>query len=139
MNIMIINGPGTMLFGREDVKNSGNDSLDDIDLRAREKAADYDIDLIFMRTNLEGEIIDALYRALDTADGVILNAGAYTYYSHAIAEAVKSIGIPVIEVRTNNDEKELGRSVIAPNCVGRITGLGSSVYTLAIEAFSEMQ
>ncbi len=138
MNVMVIHGPGTMLYGRDDVENSGNDTLDDIDLRVRQKASEYDIDIIFMRTNLEGEIIDALYRALESCDGVVLNAGAYTYYSLAIAEAVKSIGIPVIEVRPKNDDE--GRlSVIAPHCMGRIAGLGSSVYSLAIDAFSEIE
>ena len=137
MKIMVINGPGTALLGRDDVKNSGNDTLDDIDLRIRERAEDYDMDVVFVRTNLEGEIVEALYRALDTCDGVVLNAGAYTYYSYVIAEAVGAIGIPVIEVRVDNDISG-AVSVVCPKCAGRITGLGTAVYTLALEALSEM-
>ena len=136
MKILVINGPGTWLLGREDVRNSGNDTLDDIDLRVREKAADCDIEVDFVRTNYEGEIIESLYRALEEFDGVILNAGGYSYSSYAIAEAIEAVGIPVIEVCPKKERGNL-TSVISPYCAGRICGFGSSVYTLAIEAFSE--
>lgn len=140
MNVMIINGPGTELLGREDVKGSGNDTLNDIDLRVRERAGDYDITPIFVRTNYEGEIIEALYRAFDECQGVILNAGAYAYSSYAIAEAISSVGVPVIEVSTGKDGGIFGKSsLLTPYCAGKICGLGTAVYTLALEALWELQ
>ena len=140
MKVMVINGPGTALLGRQEIKGSGNDTLNDIDLRVREKAEDYDIKVTFVRSNYEGEIIEAIYRAHEEFDGIILNAGAYAYSSTAIADAINSVGTPVIEVSTGKEGGIFGKSsILTPFCTGKIYGLGTAVYTLALEALGELQ
>ncbi|MDE5669349.1 MAG: 3-dehydroquinate dehydratase, partial [Duncaniella sp.] len=89
----------------------------------------------YFQSNHEGDIIDALHRA--ECDGIILNAGAYTHTSLAIADAIKAISIPVIEVHISNiASREAIRhtSLIAPVCRGSIAGFGLNSYFLAAQA-----
>ncbi|MBE6543101.1 MAG: type II 3-dehydroquinate dehydratase [Ruminococcaceae bacterium] len=135
MRIMVINGPGAWILGREEIENSGNDSLFDIIQRVNEIAEDYDAEVEFVKTNFEGEIIESLYLAHEEFDGVILDAGGYALSSYAIAEAINAINVPVIEVCPRKNTFFADKpSIIKPFCQGSISGLGSSVYTLALEA-----
>lgn len=139
MRIMIINGPEARLLGKEKVKNSGNDTLDDIKIRVEEKAEEYEHDVAFEESGDEGQIVNHLYRAIEEYDGVILNIGGYAYSSYVIAEIIKAMNIPVIEVCPQKNPVTVGKeSLISPYCEGRIIGLGSVVYTLALEAFLEI-
>jgi len=97
-----------------------------------------EITIEYFQSNWEGEIIDKLHAAAVIYDGIILNAAAYTHTSVAIADAVKAIVIPVVEVHiTNilNREEYRHTSLIAPGCVGSITGFGLDSYRLGIESF----
>ncbi len=92
--------------------------------------------------NSEGEIIDALHHAGFDPDciGIALNAGAYTHYSYAIADAIAAISVPVVEVHMSNvhsREEFRHRSVIAPVCAGTISGFGEKSYRLALEAIMQ--
>lgn len=137
MNILIINGPNLNLLGKREPGVYGNDSLQEIQSEIIAETKALNIDVEFYQSNHEGGIIDALHNAMDDADGVVLNAGAYTHYSYAIRDAIKAIKIPVVEVHMSNvDSREEFRhvSVIAPVCKGSIAGFGKFSYILGIRA-----
>ncbi|WP_304962164.1 type II 3-dehydroquinate dehydratase [Paramuribaculum intestinale] len=139
MDILIINGPNLNLLGVRDPAVYGNTSFDDFMKRLRSLYPHIGFD--FFQSNHEGAIIDRLH-----ADGfngryagIILNAGAYTHTSLAIADAIAAIETPVVEVHISNvaaREEIRHRSLIAPVCRGSIAGFGLDSYRLAVEAIA---
>lgn len=142
MKILIINGPNLNLLGVREPGVYGSTSMDDY-LEAL--CADYrDIDIEYFQSNHEGEIIDRLHEVGFDAEykGIALNAGAYTHTSLAIADAIRAIELPVVEVHISNvhsREEIRHRSLIAPACKGVIAGFGLDSYRLAIEAIKELK
>ena len=137
MRLLVIHGPNLNLLGVREPEIYGNKTLQQIDVRIAEEAASLSVSVRMMQSNHEGEIIDALHEARDNTSAVIINPGAYTHYSYAIADAISAIGIPVIEVHlTNIHAREAFRrtSVIAPVCAGSIAGFGAESYLLAMRA-----
>ena len=135
--ILVLNGPNMNMLGKRQPEIYGNVTLDDINRDITESFAG--IDFRFAQFNSEGAIIDSLHGASTdpSCAGVVLNAGAYTHYSYAIADAVASISKPVVEVHMTNvfgREEFRANSVIAPYCIGSISGFGSYSYHLAIMA-----
>ncbi len=135
--IQIINGPNLNLLGQRRPDIYGQSTLNDIndELRARFATTE----LRFAQSNSEGTIIEAIHTAGFDPEclGIVLNAGAYTHYSYAIADAIEAVGVPVVEVHISNiyaREDFRSRSVIAPVCRGSIAGFGKHSYSLAIEA-----
>lgn len=136
--ILIINGPNLNLLGKREPEIYGNDTLDAIAERMA-KAFAGKAELEWWQSNHEGAIIDKLHEAgFDSRyKGIVLNAGAYTHYSLAIADAISAIAAPVVEVHLSNvfkREEVRHRSMIAPVCVGSISGFGEDSYRLGIEA-----
>lgn len=135
--ILIINGPNLNLLGVREPDIYGNISMDDF---IAALSVDYpNVDMEYYQSNHEGDIIDRLHDAGfdESYAGVVLNAGAYTHTSLAIADAIKAIKLPVIEVHISNvhsREEIRHRSLISPVCKGVIAGFGMNSYTLAIEA-----
>lgn len=135
--ILIINGPSLNLLGIREPEVYGNTSMEDYLDALR---ADYRSTVIdYYQSNHEGDIIDRLHATIDEeeCEGIILNAGAYSHTSLAIADAIRAINVPVIEVHISNifaREPERARSVTAPACRGVIAGLGLDVYRLAVDA-----
>jgi 3-dehydroquinate dehydratase-2 len=106
-----------------------------------ERAQQLGMQCEIFQSNHEGEIIDKLHSARKDCFGVVLNAGAYTHYSYAIADAIKAIRIPCIEVHISNifaRDAFRSNSVIAPVCKGSISGFGLQSYYLAVTALAEM-
>ena len=137
MNILIINGPNLNLLGKREPGIYGDDSLEEIQREILEKAKKMNIEVAFFQSNHEGSIIDALHEAMDSYDGVVLNAGAYTHYSYAIRDAIAAIKMPVVEIHLSNvhaREEFRHTSVIAPVCVGSIAGFGKKSYILGLRA-----
>ncbi len=134
MKFLFINGVNLNLTGRREKGVYGSQSLDDIN---KEIAARFKGDeCVFFQSNIEGEICTALHNA--DADGIILNAGAFTHYSYAIRDAIASIDIPVVEVHMSNvhaREEFRHKSVLSEVCRGVVLGFGKNSYILAAESF----
>lgn len=141
MRVFVINGPNLNLLGVREPGVYGNDSLESIETELEHEAKALGIEPDFYQSNHEGDIVDTLHRAMNEADGVILNAGALTHYSYALRDAIAAIKIPVIEVHMSNihaREEFRHTSVIAPVCVGSIAGFGKNSYMLALKAISDI-
>ena len=135
MNIQIINGPNLNLLGKREPDIYGNASFESC-LEELIKAYPQ-IQFDYYQSNSEGLLIDKLHEIGFSADGIILNAGAYTHTSIALADAIRAITAPVVEVHISNifKREDFRRvSVIAPACVGSIAGFGMKSYRLAVEA-----
>lgn len=136
MNIIIINGPNLNLLGKREPEIYGNATFEDYFETLKQKF--HSINLHYFQSNIEGELIDKLQEIGFTYDGIILNAGAYTHTSIAIADAVKSISTPVIEAHISNTysrEEFRHQSFIAPNAKGIIIGFGLKSYEIALNSF----
>ena len=134
MKLLIINGPNLNLLGTREPEIYGSRTFESYLQELREMLDGVEVD--YFQSNHEGDIIDALHGA--DCDGIILNAGAYTHTSLAIADAIKGIQIPVIEVHISNvaaREPIRHTSFIAPVCQGTIAGFGLKSYFLAAQAF----
>lgn len=137
--IMIIHGPNLNLLGTREPEIYGEMTLAQLNSRLRRLARERGVSLKVAQTNSEGAIIDLLQGAVPSADGVILNPGAYTHYSLAIYDAVRACGLPVVEVHLSNihaREEFRRRSVIAPACLGQISGFGWRSYALALDVLT---
>ncbi|MBC8110500.1 MAG: type II 3-dehydroquinate dehydratase [Verrucomicrobia bacterium] len=136
MNLHIINGPNLNLLGIREKNIYGEQSFE---LFFKTLQTDFPkVNLHYFQSNHEGMLIDQLHAIGFSATGIILNAGAYTHTSVAIADAIAAIQTPVLEVHISNvfaRESFRHHSFISKNCVGGIFGLGLSGYRLAIEYF----
>ncbi|MBQ2708253.1 MAG: type II 3-dehydroquinate dehydratase [Clostridia bacterium] len=141
MKILVINGPNLNLLGEREPGYYGTDTLASINADLEKKAAELGTEIEFYQSNHEGSIIDRLHAARANVNGgidaIVLNAGAYTHYSYAIRDAIAAIKLPVVEVHLSNiHARDAFRetSVIAPVCVGQISGFGAYSYTLGLYA-----
>lgn len=138
MKIAIVNGPNMNLLGRRQPEIYGYRTLGDIEQSLREEFPG--VEFLFYQSNSEGELVDELQRlgyGEPGVSGIVLNAAAYTHTSLAIADAISAISQPVVEVHLSNifaREELRRRSIIAPVCVGSISGFGAKVYSLAVRA-----
>lgn len=134
MKILIINGPNLNLLGKREPEIYGPQSFEDY---FRELTAHFHhVHLEYFQSNHEGMLLDKLHEAGFATDGIVLNAGAYTHTSVALADAVAAIPAPVVEVHISNvHAREAFRhhSYLAASCAGSITGLGLEGYRLAVE------
>ena len=136
MKILIINGPNLNLLGRREPGIYGSKSFGEYFSELQTLFPETEISCF--QSNHEGALIDKLHEAGFSADGIILNAGALTHTSIALADAVAAIPAPVVEVHISNvhaREEFRRHSFIAPKCVGSISGLGLDSYRLALLYF----
>lgn len=137
MKILIVNGPNLNLLGVREPSIYGDSSFEGyLNGVLRRQYADR-CTLDYYQSNVEGELINALHGAMGRYDGVVINAGAYTHTSVAIADAIKAIGLPVVEVHISNvckREEFRHTSYLTPVCVGAIMGFGMDSYRLGVEA-----
>ncbi|MCC5943382.1 MAG: type II 3-dehydroquinate dehydratase [Bernardetiaceae bacterium] len=134
MQIEIINGPNLNLLGTRQPEIYGHHTFEDYILRLKNEHPL--INLVYYQSNIEGELIDRLQQC--EANGIILNAGAYTHTSIAIADAIATISVPVIEVHISNVWKRESfrhHSFLSPYCAGVIAGFGLESYRLALLYF----
>lgn len=136
MKIQIINGPNLNLLGKREPGIYGNEGFESFFLTLKSKYQE--LELSYFQSNVEGEIINILHEIGFDYDGIVMNAGAYTHTSVAIADAIAGIKTPVVEVHISNvyaREEFRHHSMMAKNCKGIITGFGLLSYELAIKSF----
>lgn len=136
MKIQIINGPNLNLLGIREPNIYGAEGFDTYIAKLREI---YNIlEIEYYQSNIEGELINKLHEVGFSYDGIIINGGAYTHTSVAIADAIAAINTPVVEVHISNiyaREEYRHVSLTGKNCKGVLTGFGLDGYRLAIESF----
>lgn len=136
MKLIIINGPNLNLLGVREKEVYGNQSFDDYLEVLKKKYPNVSIE--YYQSNVEGELINELQEKGFIYDGIIINAGGYTHTSVAIADAIKAIKAPCVEVHLSNifaREDFRHVSYLGKNCVGSISGFGLKSYDLAIDYF----
>ena len=141
MKLLIVNGPNLNWLGRREPNVYGSGTMDECLEALRRRYPDDEID--YYQSNIEGELIDRLQRASDEGEeGIALNAGAYTHTSLALADCIRSLGCPVVELHITNvhrREEIRHRSLLAPACRGIVCGFGQDSYRLALEALKGAQ
>ena len=134
--IRIINGPNLNLLGKREPGVYGAKTLADLETVLDMEAAALGIEVDFYQSNYEGDIIESIHESRDKGiDALIINPGAFTHYSYAIRDAVAGTGLMAIEVHISNvhaREEFRRHSVIAPVCLGQISGLGFDSYSAAL-------
>ncbi|MDW0117324.1 type II 3-dehydroquinate dehydratase [Sporosarcina thermotolerans] len=139
MKLLVLNGPNLNRLGKREPDIYGAETLADVEQKLQTIASESFVELFFYQSNSEGALIDKIHEAYDFGyDGIIFNPGAYTHTSIAIRDAIASVDIPVIEIHISNiHSREPFRhtSLIAPVCIGQLSGFGTSGYELALQAF----
>ena len=138
LKLLILNGPNLNLLGRREPEIYGEDTFEDFLLHLKGKFVDADIELEYYQSNHEGELLDKLHEVGFSYDGIVLNAGALTHTSIALADAISAIKTPVVEVHISNVHKREAfrhHSYISPVAEGIIVGFGLRGYELAVEYF----
>lgn len=138
MKILILNGPNLNLQGRRDTDVYGSTTFEEYLDTLRRRFVDIQID--YLQSNVEGELINALHSTMGCYDGVVLNAGGYTHTSVSLRDAVSAISTPVVEVHISSilaREEFRHTSLLAGVVKGSIMGFGLESYRLGIEALIE--
>ena len=139
--VFVLNGPNLNLLGVRDPSVYGHDTLGDIEERCAARAAALDLEIDFRQTNHEGQLVDWIQEARESAEGIILNAGALTHTSVAVLDALFAAGLPVIEVHLSNifrRESFRHHSYVSLAATGVICGLGAKGYELALDAIASL-
>jgi len=137
LQILVLHGPNLNLLGIRERSIYGILSLEQIDAALKEYSAELHSYVECQQHNSEGAIIDSIHSALETKDGILINAGAYTHTSIAIRDALAGVALPVVEVHLSNiyqRESFRHHSYIAPIAIGQISGFGADSYRLGLEA-----
>jgi 3-dehydroquinate dehydratase-2 len=137
MKILFLNGPNLNLLGQREPEVYGKVTLADIEAKVRERAVQFGVEIEFLQSNLEGELVDWIQQAKGKFDVIVINAAAYTHTSIALRDAIAAVNLPTIEIHLSNihaREEFRRKSLIAPVCCGQIIGFGQKSYILAIEA-----
>lgn len=138
-HIAIVHGPNLNMLGKREIGIYGGKTMEDINRELKSEAAVLGVSLEFYQSNSEGELVTYIQQCRGRMAGVVMNAGAYTHYSIALRDAVSSSEVPTVEVHLSNIYKrEAFRhvSMIAPVCVGQISGFGSFSYILGLRALT---
>jgi len=137
--ILVLNGPNLNLLGVREPETYGRETLADIEEACLERAAALDLAVDFRQSNHEGQLIDWIQEARESADGIIINAGGYAHSSIAILDALRAAELPVIEVHLSNifaREPYRHHSFISAVARGVICGFGAQSYVLALDAIA---
>jgi len=137
MKILFLNGPNLNLLGQREPEIYGRTSLPEIEAKVREQGAEVGAEIDFRQSNQEGELVAWIQEAKGRFDVLVLNAAAYTHTSISLRDAISAVGVPTIEIHLSNihsREEFRQKSLIAPVCLGQISGFGAFSYKLAVIA-----
>jgi 3-dehydroquinate dehydratase-2 len=136
VRVLVLNGVNLDVVGRRDPKLYGGLGLAELEASIRGWASDLGLEVRCLQTNSEGQYVDWCHEALDSADGVVVNPGAWSHYSYAIRDALELLSVPVVEVHLSDvEQREEWRrhSVIADVATSRVVGRGPEGYREALE------
>jgi 3-dehydroquinate dehydratase-2 len=136
LKILLIHGPNLNLLGKREPGVYGNLTMEQINDRLQGYAAETGFELKTTQSNSEGALVDAIQDAGEWANGIVINAGAYTHTSIALRDAISSVNLPTVEVHLSNvhaRESFRHNSYIAAVCLGTIAGFGWRSYLLGLE------
>jgi len=139
--IMVVHGPNLNMLGKREPGVYGTATLEDVNGMLERRAAELGLVIEAFQSNHEGALVDKIQAAVNTCDGMIINPAAYTHTSVAIKDALLLLDVPVIEVHISNVyRRESFRhvSMVSDVVTGKIVGLGTKGYTLALDALAEM-
>ncbi|HJX79062.1 type II 3-dehydroquinate dehydratase [Glutamicibacter sp.] len=139
--ILLLNGPNLNLLGTREPEIYGHDTLADVERLAMQEAVEQQLDLEAFQSNHEGVLIDAIHEARLTKAGIIINPGAFTHTSVAIADALSGVSLPVVEVHISNvHQREAFRhhSYVSPVASSIIIGAGVNGYRLAVQQMAHL-
>lgn len=137
ISVLVLNGPNLNLLGKREPGVYGFVTLDEIDSMLVDEARLLGVELFCQQSNHEGALIDAIHATVDTHQGLLINAGAYTHTSIALRDAIAAVNIPTVEVHLSNiysREAFRHHSYIAPVAIGQISGFGAESYRLGLQA-----
>ena len=137
MKILVINGVNLNMLGLREPEIYGGETLQNLENKVSQFANGIGVEVDFFQSNFEGEVVEKIHSAMGEYDGAVINPGAFTHYSYAIHDAIKSVNVPFVEVHISNihgREEFRHKSVTAAACVGQISGFGFKGYELAILA-----
>jgi 3-dehydroquinate dehydratase-2 len=137
MRITVLNGPNLNLLGSREPELYGRTTLPELEAMVRDEAGKLGVTLTWFQTNHEGEFVDAVQGLATSADGALVNAGAFTHTSLAIRDAFLAVRVPFVEVHLSNlfaREPERRHSRVADLAIGVITGFGPAGYQLGLRA-----
>ena len=140
--ILLLNGPNLALLGTREPEIYGSTTLNDIVEAVKSAASQKGVEVTAIQSDEEGVLVNAIGKAREWADGVIINPAAYTHTSVALHDAIKASGLPTVEVHISNVYAREGyrhESLTAGVCIGQICGFGLKGYLLALEALLEMR
>jgi 3-dehydroquinate dehydratase-2 len=140
-SILVLNGPNLNLLGLREPDIYGHETLSDIEEACLERAVELGLSLDFRQSNSEGQLVDWIQEARQTADGIILNAGAYSHTSIALLDALNAAELPVVEVHLSNIFRREGfrhHSYVSQAARGVICGFGGQGYELALAAMARL-
>lgn len=143
MKFLVLHGPNINLLGQREPDVYGKLTMAEINLSIGQLAEEIGCAVLFLQSNAEGELIDAIQAALGKYDGILINPAAYTHTSIAIRDALAAVGLPFVEVHLSNVYRREGFrhvSLTAPLAVGQICGFGCESYLLGLRAlFSHLK
>lgn len=138
MKILVINGPNINMLGVREPEIYGKETYHDLCRRVEEHARRRGMEVTMIQSNHEGDLVDAVQSAWNSADGIVINPGAYTHTSIALLDAIKAVNVPTVEVHISNvSEREQFRQIsyIRPACIATISGHGIEGYLEAMDMF----